>query len=81
MTRATAIVAGLAFSAAFLLLSGWLGRTVLRAPELIGLLRVSAGILFFTSLNAYQAGALSGMEAFKPLVLPILFEARPYPCW
>src|ERR1035441_8547220 len=54
MTRATAIVAGLAFSAAFLVLSGWLSRTVLRAPELTGLLRVRAGILSFPSLHNSQ---------------------------
>lgn len=79
MTRATAIVAGLAFSAAFLVLSGWLSRTVLRAPELTGLLRVSAGILFFTSLNAYQAGALTGFEAFKPLAAANLIRGASVP--
>jgi O-antigen/teichoic acid export membrane protein len=79
MTRATAIVAGLAFSAAFLVLSGWLSRTVLRAPELTGLLRVSAGILFFTSLNAYQAGALAGFEAFKPLAAANLIRGASVP--
>ena len=50
-----------------LLAAPWLAAHTLAAPELTPLLRVSAAILFFASINAAQTGALMGMEAFRTL--------------
>ena len=63
----TACVAG--FFVAALLVAGapWLSRTSLNAPELSLDLRIASIAIFFTGLNGYQVGALTGFEAFRPL--------------
>lgn len=43
----------------------WLAEHTLAAPHLAGLLRIGTILLFLTSINGAQTGALSGFEAFK----------------
>jgi O-antigen/teichoic acid export membrane protein len=52
---------------ALLIASPWLAGTVLKAPHLISALVLGSGFLFFSTINAYQTGALSGLEAFGGL--------------
>jgi O-antigen/teichoic acid export membrane protein len=49
------------------LLSGWLARETLAAPQLTGLLQVSGLLLLFSGVTGAQTGSLSGFEAFKTL--------------
>jgi O-antigen/teichoic acid export membrane protein len=69
MARNTAVVAGVVVAVAFIALADWLSQRVLLAPQLATPLRLSAGILFFSSLNGYQIGTLTGFEAFKALAM------------
>ncbi len=48
-------------------LAPWLAEKTLARPQLSGLLRLSAGFLFFGALNGAQTGTLAGFEAFKTL--------------
>ncbi len=61
VTMVTGIVASITLG----LLAPWLATYSLAAPQLTNLLRISAILLFFSSINAAQTGALSGFEAFK----------------
>lgn len=45
----------------------WLARSTLSAPHLANLLRISAAIIFFSSINGVQMGALAGFEAFRTI--------------
>ena len=45
----------------------WLAGTMLRAPHLASSLTIGSGFLFFSSINGYQTGALSGLEAYGGL--------------
>lgn len=47
----------------------WLANTMLKAPHLAFALIVGSGFLFFSSINGYQIGALSGMEAYGSLAM------------
>jgi len=60
------ITSGLAASA-LVLLSPWLARHTLAAPQLAGALRVGALFLLLTTVNGAQIGALSGFEAFRSI--------------
>ena len=62
----SALMAGVG---AFLLISmaPWLAGTMLKAPHLGSALMIGAGFIFFTSINGYQTGALSGLEAYGSL--------------
>lgn len=50
-----------------LIASPWLAATVLKAPHLTFALVLGSGFLFFSAINGYQTGALSGLEAFGGL--------------
>jgi len=54
---------------AFLLIvmAPWLAATMLKAPHLKFALMIGSGFLLFSSINGYQTGALSGLEAFSSL--------------
>ena len=54
---------------AFLLIAmaPWLASTMLKAPHLAFALIIGSGFLFFSSINGYQMGALSGLEAYGSL--------------
>jgi len=46
----------------------WLAGAMLKAPHLAFALMMGSGYLFFSSINGYQTGALSGLEAYGSLV-------------
>jgi O-antigen/teichoic acid export membrane protein len=48
-------------------LSPWLASNMLKAPYLVSALMIGAGFLFFSSINGYQTGVLSGLEAYGGL--------------
>lgn len=54
---------------AFLLIvmAPWLAGGMLKAPHLAFALIIGSGFLFFSSINGYQIGALSGLEAYGNL--------------
>jgi O-antigen/teichoic acid export membrane protein len=60
---ATGTLGGLALCAA----APWLAAHALAAPHLAGRLRIGAVSIFLTALNGAQAGALSGLEAFRAM--------------
>jgi O-antigen/teichoic acid export membrane protein len=65
-----ALVSALMAGAGALLLVGlapWLANHMLKAPHLSSALMIGAGFLFFSSINGYQTGALSGLEAYAGL--------------
>lgn len=49
------------------LLAPWLAAATLAAPHLYPLLRIGTLLLLFGAINGAQVGALSGLEAFRPL--------------
>lgn len=65
LTMAFGILMGAVIGISFYLLAPWLARETLGAPEITGELRIGALILFFSSLNGAQIGALQGFSAFK----------------
>jgi O-antigen/teichoic acid export membrane protein len=48
-------------------MSPWLAGAMLKAPHLAIALMIGSGFLFFSSINGYQTGALSGLEAYGSL--------------
>jgi O-antigen/teichoic acid export membrane protein len=61
---------------AALLVAGapWLSRTALNAPELSLDLQIASIAIFFSAINGYQVGALTGFEAFRPLAVASLIR-------
>lgn len=51
----------------FIAMAPWLATTMLKAPHLTVALMIGSGFLFFSSVNGYQTGALSGLEAYGGL--------------
>jgi len=70
----TACGAGLFFAALLVAGGPWLSRTFLRAPELSFDLRIASIAIFFSGLNGYQVGALTGFEAFRPIAAASLIR-------
>lgn len=62
----SAVMAGVG---AFLLIAAapWLAGAMLKAPHLAIALMIGSGFLFFSVINGYQTGVLSGLEAFSSL--------------
>jgi O-antigen/teichoic acid export membrane protein len=48
-------------------LAPWLASNMLKAPHLANALMIGVGFLFFSSINGYQTGVLSGLEAYGGL--------------
>jgi len=48
-------------------LARWLAGSMLKSPSLAVPLIIGSGFLFFSAINGYQTGALSGLEAFPSL--------------
>lgn len=67
LTMSFGVMMGFAVAVFFYLLSPWLALTTLNAPEVTNELRIGALILFFSSLNGAQMGALQGFMAFKKI--------------
>ena len=62
-----AAAAGLLLAALQFVLAPWVAGSLLAAPELAPLLRAGAPLTLAASVCAAQAGALSGLEAFRGL--------------
>lgn len=60
-------ITGALISITAISLAPFLAKTMFNAPELVGQIRISAFILFFTALNGAQIGILAGFEAFKKI--------------
>jgi O-antigen/teichoic acid export membrane protein len=54
-------------SSAFLVLSPWIARSVLRTPSLVVTLAIASAVLLITTLNGFLMGALSGLESYRAL--------------
>ncbi len=67
LSATVALASGLLMAVALIMCSGYLSKTVLRAPELARPLSIAAGLVFFGALNGAQTGALTGLEAFKTI--------------
>jgi O-antigen/teichoic acid export membrane protein len=64
-----AVFSGLALAVVMAVLAGPLAQHTLGAPQLEGLLRISAIMILLGALNGAQTGALTGFEAFKSIAL------------
>ena len=51
----------------FIIISPWLANSILKVQELAPALMVGSAYIFFTAVNGYQTGSLSGLEAYKSL--------------
>jgi O-antigen/teichoic acid export membrane protein len=69
MGLCSVVSVAMAFAGTILLIAmaPWLAITMLKAPHLAFPLMLGSGYLFFSSINGYQLGALSGLEAFGGL--------------
>ncbi|MBA7617220.1 hypothetical protein ES703_24532 [subsurface metagenome] len=68
-----AMVTGGLMALGLLIFAPWLAEHAINAPHLASLLRIGALILFISTLNGAQTGALSGFEAFKTIAHVNLF--------
>lgn len=69
------VVTGVLLSAAVFVLAPWLARDTLHAPYLSDELRLSAVFVLFFGMNAYQLGALVGLEAFQKMAWVSLLQS------
>ena len=65
LSSLVALVAAALFSSALALCAPWLVVGSASTPALTAAMRLSALYMFFIAVNAYQMGALSGLEAFR----------------
>jgi O-antigen/teichoic acid export membrane protein len=65
LSSLVALVAAALFSSALALCAPWLVVGSTSTPALTAAMRLSAPYMFFITVNAYQMGALSGLEAFR----------------
>jgi len=73
ISRLFAMLTGGLMGLGLLIFAPWLAEHTINAPQLAGVLRISALILFINALNGAQTGALSGFEAFKTIAHVNLF--------
>ena len=82
LSSLVAMGTGALVAAVLLLIAPWLASETLSAPQLTGLLRLSAGFLFFSALGGAQTGALAGFEAFRTIarlnIMTNLWTAERY---
>jgi len=64
-----------------LLSSSWLASAVLKAPHLTQGIILSSGIIFFSVIDGYQAGALAGLEAYGRLARAGMLQGIIYICF
>lgn len=67
LSAVIAVVSGIVTAALLIILSPYLSRHTLAAPQLSRPLMVGAGLVFFGALNGAQTGALAGFEAFRTI--------------
>jgi O-antigen/teichoic acid export membrane protein len=61
----TTMATGLVATLLILLCAPWLAGSTLKASFLARPLQVAAAVVFFTVMNAYQMGALAGLESYR----------------
>lgn len=61
----TTVATGLVATLLILLCAPWLAGTTLKASFLARPLQIAAAVVFFTVMNAYQMGALAGLESYR----------------
>jgi O-antigen/teichoic acid export membrane protein len=62
-----ALVAGVGATAALSISSSWLASVVLNVPQAAQGLLIASAFVLFSVMNAYQTGALAGLESFQTL--------------
>lgn len=67
LSAVIAVVSGTVTAALLIVLSPYLSRHTLAAPQLSRPLMIGAGLVFFGALNGAQTGALGGFEAFRTI--------------
>jgi O-antigen/teichoic acid export membrane protein len=67
ISKLAAIITGGLLALVFLIFAPWIAGRIISAPQLVRVLRIGSVILFLSTLNGVQAGALSGFEAFKTI--------------
>lgn len=72
-----AAVSGACLALVLTIIAPWLATHTLAAPQLAGLLRIGALLLFLSSLNGAQVGALAGFEAFRTIARVNLLTGIP----
>lgn len=65
LSNSLSIIIGIIGTVCLLLLSNTIAKTSLDAPHLSTAIKLGAIVLFFTTINGIQSGALNGFEAFK----------------
>ena len=65
LCAATTVATGLVSTLLILLCAPWLAGTTLKASFLARPLQIAAAVVFFTVTNAYQMGALAGLESYR----------------
>lgn len=65
LCAATTAVTGALATLLILLSAPWLASTTLKASFLTKPLQIASAVIFFTVLNAYQMGALAGLESYR----------------
>jgi O-antigen/teichoic acid export membrane protein len=75
LTLSFGTIMGSVVAVIFYSLSSWLAKITLNAPEIEVELKIGALILFFSSLNGAQIGALQGFSAFKKIARINIIQA------
>lgn len=65
LCTATTAVTGIISTLLILISAPWLAGTTLKSPFLARPLQIAAAVVFFTVMNAYQMGALAGLESYR----------------
>jgi O-antigen/teichoic acid export membrane protein len=65
LCSATTMVTGTIATLLVLLSAPWVARTTLKAAFLARPIELAAAVIFFTVVNAYQMGALAGLESYR----------------
>jgi len=65
LCSATTMVTGTVATLLVLFCAPWLAGTTLKASFLARPLEIAAAVIFFTVVNAYQMGALAGLESYR----------------
>jgi O-antigen/teichoic acid export membrane protein len=65
LSNVVSLVCGCSVGLLIIVLAPWVARRCLEAPQLSGLIAISAAGLLFVVLNEAQVGTLSGLEAFR----------------
>lgn len=67
MCSTVTLVTGVAATVLLVINAGWLANDVLRVPQAAQGLMIAAAFVLFSVMNAYQTGALAGLESYRTL--------------